>query len=139
VADGLRENKLCGKVVTVDLFNEKGMTKRSVQGSEDATRANITEKGLDSYIEVVVGYTAHTADVFKGHKFNFVFIDADHSYKGCMEDFLAWSPLVREGGLIGFHDANRQPVLKVLSELADHGWKMQQWIGTLSIWRRKNV
>jgi len=139
VADGLRTNNLDGKVITVDLFNEKGMTDRTVQGSEEAARANITEKGLDDRIEVVVGYTALTADLFKNEEFNFVFIDADHTYQGCMDDFLAWSPLVRRGGLIAFHDANRSDVLKVLSELDDHDWKLKQWIDTMSIWRRMGV
>lgn len=35
---------------------------------------------------------------------DFLFIDGDHSYKGVKEDFESYSPLVREGGWIGFHD-----------------------------------
>jgi cephalosporin hydroxylase len=36
--------------------------------------------------------------------FDFVFIDADHSYSGVMADFLAYAPMVRPGGLIALHD-----------------------------------
>lgn len=36
--------------------------------------------------------------------FDFLFIDGDHSYAGVKTDFLTYSPLVRKGGLIGFHD-----------------------------------
>lgn len=35
---------------------------------------------------------------------DFLFIDGDHSYEGVRQDFLSYSPLVRPGGLIAFHD-----------------------------------
>lgn len=37
---------------------------------------------------------------------DFVYIDADHSYQGCLQDIMAWLPKVREGGIIGGHDYN---------------------------------
>lgn len=33
-----------------------------------------------------------------------LFIDADHTYEGVKKDFELWSPLVRNGGCIIFHD-----------------------------------
>lgn len=39
-----------------------------------------------------------------GGPFDFAFIDGDHSYEGVRADWLAWSPLVRPGGLVAFHD-----------------------------------
>lgn len=33
-----------------------------------------------------------------------VFIDADHSYEGCLADIRAWLPKVKPGGWIGGHD-----------------------------------
>lgn len=35
---------------------------------------------------------------------DFVYIDADHSYKSCKEDLLAWFPKVRHGGIVAGHD-----------------------------------
>jgi predicted O-methyltransferase YrrM len=35
---------------------------------------------------------------------DFLFIDGDHSYTGVKQDFLNYSPLVRPGGLVAFHD-----------------------------------
>lgn len=35
---------------------------------------------------------------------DFVFIDGDHTYDGVRADWLAWSPLVRPGGVVAFHD-----------------------------------
>jgi predicted O-methyltransferase YrrM len=39
-----------------------------------------------------------------GRLLDFLFIDGDHTYEGVKMDFEMYSPLVREGGLIGFHD-----------------------------------
>jgi predicted O-methyltransferase YrrM len=39
-----------------------------------------------------------------GRKLDFLFIDGDHSYAGVKHDFEMYSPLVRSGGLIAFHD-----------------------------------
>jgi len=35
---------------------------------------------------------------------DFLFIDGDHSYKGVAQDFKDYSPFVKKGGLIAFHD-----------------------------------
>jgi predicted O-methyltransferase YrrM len=40
----------------------------------------------------------------EGTKLDVLFIDGDHSYEGVKKDFELWSPLVRPGGIILFHD-----------------------------------
>ena len=40
----------------------------------------------------------------RDNKVDFLFIDADHSYEGVKKDFEIYSPLVRKGGIIAFHD-----------------------------------
>ena len=40
----------------------------------------------------------------QGKRFDFVFIDADHSFDGVSADVRAWWPLVRDGGLLCGHD-----------------------------------
>lgn len=39
-----------------------------------------------------------------GQPVDFLFIDGDHTYAGVKQDFEMYSPLVRKGGLIAFHD-----------------------------------
>ena len=36
--------------------------------------------------------------------FDFVFIDANHSYEAVREDVAAWAPKVRSGGIVSGHD-----------------------------------
>ncbi|MFX0001879.1 MAG: class I SAM-dependent methyltransferase [Candidatus Hodarchaeota archaeon] len=46
----------------------------------------------------------HLRKILNGEKLDFLFIDADHSYKGVKKDFEMYNPLVKNSGLIGFHD-----------------------------------
>jgi predicted O-methyltransferase YrrM len=39
-----------------------------------------------------------------GGKFDFLFIDGDHSYEGVRRDFELYSPLAESGALVAFHD-----------------------------------
>ena len=43
-------------------------------------------------------------DLLGGEQLDFLFIDADHTYDGVKRDFEMYRPLVRDGGIIGFHD-----------------------------------
>ena len=42
--------------------------------------------------------------ILGNQKIDFLFLDGDHSYEGIKQDFEMYSPLVRSGGLVGFHD-----------------------------------
>ncbi|MBP7937406.1 MAG: class I SAM-dependent methyltransferase [Phycisphaerae bacterium] len=52
---------------------------------------------------------AEVAARLEGDSLDFLFIDGDHTYAGARVDFEAYSPLVRRGGLIAFHDVVPHP------------------------------
>jgi hypothetical protein len=52
---------------------------------------------------------------------DFVFLDADHTDRGCSADVLAWAPKVKPTGWIAGHDWNRPEVAAVLDRLLP-GW-----------------
>ena len=61
-------------------------------------------------VVVLRGESDDIAKTMRGGSLDFIFIDADHSYEGCLSDLIEWVPLVRRGGLIGGHDyANDAP------------------------------
>lgn len=43
-------------------------------------------------------------DYFQNKQIDFLFIDADHTYDSVKKDYQMYSPLVRPGGIIAFHD-----------------------------------
>jgi cephalosporin hydroxylase len=44
-----------------------------------------------------------------GKPLDYLFIDGDHTYDGVKKDFELYSPLVRSGGVIAFHDIAEHP------------------------------
>ena len=55
----------------------------------------------DSHLEST---KAKLVKILGKRKIDFLFIDGDHRYEGVKKDWEMYSPLVREGGYIGFHD-----------------------------------
>lgn len=54
--------------------------------------------------------SAHFADEEDAYKkIDFLFIDGAHDYAGVKTDFLTYSPFVRSGGIIAFHDICEHP------------------------------
>lgn len=53
-------------------------------------------------------HAASSLEAVKAHlgdrPLDFLFIDGDHTYEGVRQDYEMYAPLVRPGGLIGFHD-----------------------------------
>ncbi len=72
---------------------------------------------------------------------SFLFVDGDHSYRGCKRDFLNWHPHVKPGGIIAFHDANKNHtgVPDVINEaLEDYPYEITQQTGGIKSLRKIN-
>lgn len=46
-------------------------------------------------------------DILKDRSVDFLFIDGDHRYEAIKSDFNMYSPLVRRGGVVAFHDIGK--------------------------------
>ena len=88
-------------------------------------------------------YDPQTVDrvskVLGGEKLDFLFIDGDHRYDGIVADFLSYRHLVRDGGVIAFHDI--QPDGRELSGIvprlpASLGAGLPYAGGVPVLWRR---
>jgi len=58
----------------------------------------------DNNIKIYREDTVKSANNFKDKYFDFVYIDADHSYLGCKKDISAWWPKIKKGGILCGHD-----------------------------------
>jgi predicted O-methyltransferase YrrM len=67
---------------------------------EAVMRANVA-----SYTPSILLLDSITAaEKLKDRRFDFVYIDADHTYEGVKADLDAWYPLVKKGGVFGGDD-----------------------------------
>lgn len=72
------------------------------RGWEAQTRNMAKEYGDRAVI--CKGLSAEVSQQFADNFFDLVFIDADHSYEGCLEDIKAWESKVKKGGWMSGHD-----------------------------------
>jgi predicted O-methyltransferase YrrM len=65
-------------------------------------------------------------ELLDGEKLDYLFVDADHTYSGVQQDFQMYSPLVRSGGMVAFHDIvtynphTKCEVARFWSEIKNH-------------------
>jgi predicted O-methyltransferase YrrM len=94
--------QVCPQVVGVDL---------PPPGHEDTVRLN----SLGCPIVCGDSHVPSTVERLKGlldRPVDMLFIDGDHTYDGVSADYDMYSPLVRPGGLIGFHDICQHPSME---------------------------
>jgi len=95
------------KMVSLDLPSEQSL-KRGYDRFKTSYLASFIQKG--QHLTLLRG-DSHSPSSFSKAKFalhggmlDFLFIDGDHTYEGVKHDFEMYSPLVRKGGLVAFHD-----------------------------------
>jgi cephalosporin hydroxylase len=67
---------------------------------------NIHLFSLDSHDDATL---SEAEKALTGKAVDFLFIDGDHTYAGVKKDYQMYSPLVRKGGIIAFHDIQVNP------------------------------
>jgi predicted O-methyltransferase YrrM len=69
-------------------------------------RENFASLGFTARGEPVVSDSLAAARKLEAKRggIDFVFIDGDHAYEACKADIAAWTPFVKRGGVIAFHD-----------------------------------
>lgn len=60
--------------------------------------------GLKNFINLHVVTSSHFASKNKNLKFNYIYIDGDHSYKGVKKDYQVYWPKLLKNGFMLFHD-----------------------------------
>ena len=78
----------------------------SPQEWHDSNLANtkLLMKKHGNKAKLLQGMSLDMAKKIKDGTLDFVYLDGDHSYEGCMADLKAWYPKLKKGGLMGGHD-----------------------------------
>lgn len=85
------------------------------QQHENRCRSNVRRYGYRARI-----YKERTTDAARhipDKSLDFVFVDADHSERGCRADILAWLPKIKDTGWITGHDISWPGVKKAVDDL----------------------
>ena len=71
----------------------------------DGEYANVVKEfgGLEN-VRIVRNFSVEASDQFPNQYFDFVYIDAAHTYDEVKRDLNAWYPKVKDGGIISGHD-----------------------------------
>jgi predicted O-methyltransferase YrrM len=99
---------------------------------------NIRKNHVDQIIKVCQGYSHDYVAGFED-QIDLLFIDGNHEYQYVMQDYQDWSPLIKAGGLIAFHDVvckeSVQGPQKVIDEKLKNNsqWKRICWIDSLYV------
>jgi len=80
---------------------------------------------------------------------DFLFIDGDHSYNSCLQDWMEWSPFIVKNGIVAFHDGRIFPngwtteetgSVRVVNELFKSGnnpnWRIVNEVDSLVVVQR---
>jgi len=127
LAQGFQQKNIRGHVYTVDNYGPIQMAD---------SHKNMVRLGVDGLITIINKRTDEAISTFRG-TYTFVFIDAEHSYKGVRSDWLNYSPLIKDGGLIAFHDTNQTEINRVLEDHVIKDWKLEYWVNRIKAFSRR--
>jgi Methyltransferase domain len=58
----------------------------------------------DNRVEIMKTFSSSASETFPDEYFDFIYIDADHTYDAVLEDLNKWYPKLKKGGIISGHD-----------------------------------
>lgn len=135
-AMGMVENLSINKLYLVDDYLEYQDISSFVskQQQEEAYAKMITYAWDKSKTFLVKESSAFASTSFLDHCFDFVYIDANHSYGNVQQDLAAWYPKIKKEGYLGGHDYDdfhKEGVVKAVDEFAiKHNLKVLTLRGT---------
>jgi len=135
-----------GKLICIDTWGNQNM--KYVEADTDAEERDTytefvvnTSKYRNKIIEIRKWSTDAIEDVKKlTNKIDFLFIDGDHNYDGVKKDWDLYSPLLKKGSIVAFHDTGwAEGVQKVISEDVLQGAELIERLPNLEILRMRNI
>lgn len=128
---------------TFDTFEGTGVRAKfhPEEGSLTDVKGRLDYLGLSDPITFVPGRFSDSVKCVQTLRFDFIFIDGSHDYESVTEDFDNWSPLLKVGGELAFHDANikshNKQVWKLMEELERYPeWEKFAEERTLMAWKK---
>ena len=128
MALSIKDSGLDAKVYTVDC-DKDGLAR---------ARRNYERHGVTDLITQFEGTTDAWSGMFKNRdeRFEFVFIDADHSFNNTYNDIMNYRELLLPQGILGFHDTNQDGVNNAIIKAGIHNWELIEWVNRIKLFRK---
>jgi hypothetical protein len=102
--------------VAVDIWRNDGIIARNdlafSQDTLDTQYRDFKDRMKNnSFVHVHREYSFTAVKKFPDNYFDFVYIDADHTYEGCLQDIIDWYPKVKKGKFLLGDDYRRHKTL----------------------------
>lgn len=81
--------------------NDRGFSQNELDRQHENFKKDMADK---PFVKVCKGYSFDVVKEFPDEFFDFVFIDADHTFEGCLRDIVDWYPKVKKGKVLCGHD-----------------------------------
>ena len=118
-----------GDQTSIDLF--KVHRAKHITTLRELWEANVSKYGVRELVEPLPGYSEERVKDWN-KPIDFLYIDANHDYEAVVADYKNWSPFVKPGGWIGFHDVDfLRPTLKLsgpAEAVRDYVEDSDEWI-----------
>lgn len=107
-AEAIRKNGR-GRIISIDINEE--LTRRA--------RTTLKIHGLEKYWKPIVGSSSDKSvqqkirELIDHKQVDILFIDGDHSFEGCVNDFKGFHDLLSNNGIVMFHDTGPFPIEKL--------------------------
>jgi len=128
MALSIKDSGLDAKVFTVDC-DKDGLAR---------AKRNYERHGVSRLITQHMGLTDDWAVRFlnDGVRFEFVFVDADHSFNNTYNDIMNYRELLLPQGVLGFHDTNQDGVNDAIIKAGIHNWELIEWVNRIKLFRK---
>lgn len=118
----LRQCPALERLTAVDVFPDLHRSRRAFEMADE----------FRGRLDITHATTRQAATFYADGSFDFVFIDADHSYDAVREDISLWAPKVRPGGWLGGHDYHPRKFPGVVRAVDEaFGKAVRHWPGTI--------
>ena len=122
-----------GTIVSVDMLVPGADPRYRLQkdGHQVLWQEAANRCGLKLYILDDDSRDPHTVEMVKSllPNLDFLFIDGGHDYETCLSDWQNYGPMVRNGGMVAFHDLGREwPDVRRVWEQARTGCSSEELV-----------
>ena len=111
----------CSKMFCIDSYDNAFLAKMDPQEARTgdeiyaSTKRELSRR-FPGQIHIFRQSAQDAAKSLKTNHFEFIYIDGDHSYEGCLNDLEPYFPLARTGGLMSGHDYSAPGVARAVHD-----------------------